>query len=366
VIESQITGEERSLRELNFQENDRVPIVGGFICKASFLERVAGMGPFWDNPREIAIEAYRRLGTDMILQFVLPKRPEDCTSSTTQTNFSRKSGSPCQYTVKDVLDYVSALPSPSEIRESFDSSSVYREFLRIMAEGQGEMKGMLWMPFYASACRFMWYSEFGFRPYLLALMRYPDMVKTLFAASGERARLRNRAVSEAIRHRDLPRFVYFGEDICYNRGPMVPVSLLREIYFPYLKRAVQPLKEAGISIIWHSDGNILPIVSDLLDCGIDGFQGFQAETDRRLGELARLKSKSGRKLILLGSISVSSTLPFGSTEAVKREVERCIDAASEGGGYFLSPSSSVGPEVPDENILTMYRHAIEYAAKVRS
>lgn len=351
---------------MNFQENDRVPVAGGFICKASFLERVAGMGPFWSNPRAIAVEAYRRLGTDMILQFVLPKRPDECTTSTTQTNFSRRGTSSCQYTLRDVLDYVSSRPSPSEIRESFDQASVYREFLKVMSAGQREMRGMFWMPFYASACRFMWYSEFGFRPYLLALMRYPDRMKILFRASAEQARLRNAAVSEAIRDGDLPRFVYFGEDICYNKGPMVPVSLLREIYFPYLKRAVQPLKEAGISIIWHSDGNILPIVPDLLDCGIDGFQGFQAETDRRLGDLARLKSRSGRKLILLGSISVSRTLPFGSTEDVKREVERCIDAASEGGGFFLSPSSSVGPEVPDENILTMYKHAIEYGAKVRS
>jgi len=79
-----------------------------------------------------------------------------------------------------------------------------------------------------------------------------------------------------------------------------------------------------------------------------------------------MKSRSGRKLILWGSISVSSTLPFGSTRDVRREVERCIDAAADGGGFFLTPSSSVGPEVPDENLLTMYRHAIEYGTKLRS
>jgi len=79
-----------------------------------------------------------------------------------------------------------------------------------------------------------------------------------------------------------------------------------------------------------------------------------------------MKTRSGRKLMLVGSISVSSTLPFGSPRRVREEVERCIDVASEGGGFFLSPSSSVGPEAPDRNILTMYRHAIPYGTRVRS
>jgi hypothetical protein len=359
-------GVERSLRELNFQENDRVPIAGGFICKASFLEKVARMGPFWNNPRAIAIEAYRRLGTDLIVQFVMPKRPENSTDSTTATNFSRRTDPSPRYTAESVVEHVDGLPSVAEIRRNSDSEAIYREFLRIMSDGQKEMGDMLWVPFYAMACRFMWYSQFGFWPYLLALARYPDDMEKLFRNSGEEARLRNKAIARAIRDQNIPPFLYFGEDICYNRGPMVPVRLLREVYFPHLKRAVRPLKDAGARIIWHSDGNILPILPDLLDCGIDGFQGFQAETDRRLEELAAMKSRSGRKLILWGSISVSSTLPFGSRNDVKREVERCIDAAAEGGGLFLSPSSSVGPEVPDENLLTMYRHTIEYGTKARS
>ncbi len=274
-------GVERSLRELRFQDNDRVPIAGGFICKATFLEKVAGLGPFWSNPRAIAIEVYRRLRVDLVIQLVLPKRPEECTSWSGPTNFSKKE--PCErFTVSDVVDYVEQLPSPSEVRKGFDSKAVYQDFLEMMIKGQREMRGMLWMPFFARACRFMWYSKFGFRPYLLALMRYPDEMRHLFALSAEEEMMRNKAIARAIADNDLPRFLYFGEDICYNKGPMVPVRLLREIYFPYLERSIQPLKEHGVRIIWHSDGNIMPILKDLLDCGIDGLQGFQSEADERL------------------------------------------------------------------------------------
>jgi hypothetical protein len=252
------------------------------------------------------------------------------------------------------------------VHQDFDAKACEREIVRIAVEGQREMRDMLWVPYSGgSSCAFMWYSRFGFRPYLLAIMRYPDAVETLFRNSGEEAMLRNRALAAAVRKNGLPPYVYFGEDICYNHGPMVPVSILREIYFPYLKRALEPLKAADIRIIWHSDGNILPITEDLLECGVDGFQGFQQEAGPTLEHFAGLRSRAGRKLILWGSISVTQTLPFGTPRDVEREVEACIDAAQEGGGYFVAPSSSVGPEVPDENIIAMHRHAIEYGSKVR-
>jgi hypothetical protein len=359
-------GYDRSVRELLFRENDRVPVAGGFICKASFLESVAGMGPFWDNPRGIAIEAYRRLGCDMVVQLVMPKREEDSTTSTMPTNFTRASEKNRYSTPEDVVGAINNLPSIPELRRTFDTDSAEREFEHILLAGQREMGDMLWMPYTGTACPFMWYSEFGYRPYFLAMMRYPEKVRSLFQHAGEEARLRNGALSRAILGNDLPRYVYFGEDICYNRGPMVPVDLLREIYFPHLRRAMEPLEDAGIDVIWHSDGNILPIVDDLLDCGVDGFQGFQQETGPDLEHLAEMKSRRGRKVILWGSVSVNRTLPFGSVRDVEREVERCIDAAAPGGGFFLAASSSVGPEVPDRNILAMHRHAIRYGTEFRS
>ena len=38
-----------------------------------------------------------------------------------------------------------------------------------------------------------------------------------------------------------------------------------------------PLVENGISVIWHCDGNINPILADILDLGVVGLQGFEEE-----------------------------------------------------------------------------------------
>ena len=49
------------------------------------------------------------------------------------------------------------------------------------------------------------------------------------------------------------------------------------LYFPELRRAVQPLIDNDIRIIWHCDGNIMPILDHLIDLGVSGLQGFQEE-----------------------------------------------------------------------------------------
>ncbi|RLI44562.1 hypothetical protein DRO69_07105 [Candidatus Bathyarchaeota archaeon] len=68
--------------------------------------------------------------------------------------------------------------------------------------------------------------------------------------------------STAIKEEHIPQFCFTGTDICYSHGPMISPKVLDEICFPYVKYAFEPLKKAGIKIIWHSDGYITRIVND--------------------------------------------------------------------------------------------------------
>ena len=169
------------------------------------------------------------------------------------------------------------------------------------------------------------------------------------------------AIARAVEKYRLSPFVYSGQDICFNDGPICSVEWLDGLYFPYLASAVEPLHEAGIGIIWHCDGNVLPIADRLIDTvGVAGFQGFQEETGCTLERMAAKQTRQGEKLILWGSISVTTTLPFGTVEDVKRDVERCFRAAAPGGGFALAPTSSILPETPLENILAMYEHGRQF------
>jgi uroporphyrinogen decarboxylase len=123
------------------------------------------------------------------------------------------------------------------------------------------------------------------------------------------------------------------------------------------------LRDNDIRVVWHCDGNILPILDDLVEAGMSGYQGFQEEAGVSLEKMAKVKTLWGRKPILWGSVSVTTTLPFGTVEDVKRSIERSFRIAAPGGGFGLASTSSILPETPLENILTLYRYGREYGRK---
>jgi len=362
-----MTHYERCLATLAGEKTDRAPIISGFVCQAEFLLHMSGVSSeeFWKEPRRHSIEAYRRAGADAIMQFVLPKRPETATEGTggRATNFSRREEPPeARFpTPESVIEYVQQQPSAEEVRRTFNAREEYDRYVAIMREGIRDMAPMVWVPGHVCGCPpFMWYGTFGYSGYFEAMITAPEVFDRFFAMLGEQRRLQNAEVARATREHDFIPVIYCGEDICYSAGPMCSPKLLSEIYFPHLRRAFEPLKEAGIKVVWHSDGYIMPIIEELISCGVDGFQGLEEDHGMRLETLAEMTNRDGEPLILWGSVSVTSTLPHGTVEDVRADVRRCLEIGARHGRLFLAPSSSVGPEVPTENIVELHRYGIEY------
>ena len=350
---------------------DRPPMIGGWITQEDVLVRMSGVtrDEFWSDPRHHAIAAYRALGVDVMVQFVLPKEPERATkgSGGRATNFTASSRDPSDEfpDVESVIRFIREYPTPAEIHRSFNRSKAYYDYLKTVNTGAHDMQPMVWVPGHICGCpSFMWYSRFGYENYFEAMLEAPEAFSDFFASLAEERRLLNAEVARATSDHDLLPLVYCGEDICFSDGPMCSPRLLDEIYFPHLKRAFEPLKDSAIRIVWHSDGNIMPIIDQLIASGVDGYQGLEEDHGMDLATVAAMKNRDGDPLILWGSVSVTSTLPFGSTTDVEADVKRCIDIGSRTRRFFLAPSSSVGPEVSTENILAMYRTGVEYGLQV--
>jgi uroporphyrinogen decarboxylase len=356
-------GKERALRALHFEPVDRVPTLGGQIQSTEVLMTFANRD-YWSafDPREVAIEAYKELGADLIVSLLLPFSP-DMEYRAWDVNAMFRYAKERYSDVEAVIEKIRRFPTPEELRRSFDQQAAYRIHLA-RAREQDRIAGddILWLAsgFQVGACRFMWYLEFGYENYFMLLADHKDIAERLFHYSGEAGRLQNEAIAAAILENDLPRFVYLGEDLCYNSGPMVSPRLLDEIYFPWLAHALEPFVRAGIDIIWHCDGNVMPILDRLLALGVTGFQGFQEDTGVDLAHLVSLRTIKNRRPILIGSVQARTILPFGTPSQVRREVERCIDTVGRGSGFVLAASADMQPEIPLENIETLYEHAREY------
>ena len=258
---------------------------------------------------------------------------------------------------EDVRDLIEALPAPDTLERNFDVESRadgYASSIKNLSDmARGEM---LFISGFGQT-DFMGGYGWGYENYLGALALYPEHLERYFAYTGEQGRLTNMAIARAVEKHGIAPYVYGGQDICYNDGPMCSVETLDKLYFPHLARAVEPLHQAGIGIIWHCDGDIRSILDQLINVvGVAGFQGFQEETGCTLEHIASHRTRDGEKLILWGSLSVTTTLPFGTVEDVKKNVERCFRVAAPGGGFALASTSSILPETPLQNILALYEH----------
>ena len=111
-------------------------------------------------------------------------------------------------------------------------------------------------------------------------------------------------------------------------------------------------------------GEIRAIVEQLL--GVAGLQGFEEEHGVSYDAIVKLKDRRDRPIGVWGCVSVTSTLPHGTVEDVKRSVERSFTAAGKDRGFVLSSTSSIMPEVPHANIDVLFKHGKQFGREFLS
>jgi len=153
-------------------------------------------------------------------------------------------------------------------------------------------------------------------------------------------------------------FILIGDDLADNHGPFMSPKLYRDFVHPYYKSLVQSLKKKGARVIFHSDGNLIPIIDDILDWGIDGLHPIQPGAM----DISQFKKGYGDRITIVGGVDVAKLLPFGTEEDVVRAVIDVIRAISPGGGHILGSSNSLHSYVPDiDKYLRNVRTYIETA-----
>ena len=90
--------------------------------------------------------------------------------------------------------------------------------------------------------------------------------------------------------------------------------------------------DAGVRLIHHCDGDVRPVVDDFIAIGFSGFQGFQYELGVDPYDLKQRRSRLGEELLFFTGLSVSRTLPFGTPEDVRDEVDYFLDFTDGGRG----------------------------------
>jgi hypothetical protein len=199
-------------------------------------------------------------------------------------------------------------------------------------------------------------SGIGWDVFTTLLYEAPHHLEKIWDERVDYAVMRNSVYAEY----QLAPVMQFCEDLSYKGGLLISPEHIRKYFIPRLKRTIQPLKEAGIKLIFHCDGNLMDILEDLIEAGIDGLNPIDPSAGMDIGFI---KQKYGDKLILVGNVDGSRILPFGTPEEVREEVASCIRKASPGGGHLIQCGcGELMPDVPLENALA-YFNAVEEFGK---
>ena len=145
-------------------------------------------------------------------------------------------------------------------------------------------------------------------------------------------------------------------DYCTNTGPFLSPEDFEDLVFPYLRRLVNAVHRSGAFFIKHTDGNLWPIIDNLVNTGIDALHSIDPVAGMDIG---KLKKMYGDRICLCGNVDIG-LLHLGSPNEVIREVKKCINAAAHGGGYILSTSNVIQKNHKRENILAMIKTAKKY------
>ncbi len=105
-------------------------------------------------------------------------------------------------------------------------------------------------------------------------------------------------------------------------------------------------------LFFHSDGDIFPLIDDLVEIGVDILNPIQTSAGK-MSDLATLKRRYGKSLTFCGAVDTQHILPRGTPEHVRQEVRRVIGLLGPGGGYMVASVHSIMNDVPPENILAM-------------
>ena len=145
--------------------------------------------------------------------------------------------------------------------------------------------------------------------------------------------------------------VWTGDDVGMQTGMLVSPRAWRQFLKPKMAAFIAALKAINppVKVAYHSDGNILPIIPDLIEIGLDVLNPIQPACM----DPAELKKKYGDRLCFWGSIDEQSTLPFGTPEQVRAEVLARLATLGRGGGLILGPTHHVQLDTPMENFWAM-------------
>jgi len=154
--------------------------------------------------------------------------------------------------------------------------------------------------------------------------------------------------------------LFLAEDICYNRGPLISPTMMREFLFPYYQQLITNIKNRQLDKSRHmvlqidTDGDCRPVIPVYQELGMDYMSPFEVASGCDVVEIR----KQYPQLLMSGGID--KRILAKSKDAIDHEIDRIMPFMKDHGGYIPTCDHGVPEEVSFENYMHYRKRMLEF------
>lgn len=186
----------------------------------------------------------------------------------------------------------------------------------------------------------------GMEDFMIDLLSAPEMARALIAKVADFTYEFARA--HALCGVEL---LCFYDDYGMQDRLQIPPKIWRQFIKPWWKKILDALRREFPQCVFflHSCGQIEAILPDIIEVGFDVLHPLQPECQ----DVESIVAKYREYLTFWGTISAQITIPLGTRAEVQEEARHRMRLATSFGNLIVSPSNTIGGEVPVENVLAL-------------
>lgn len=141
--------------------------------------------------------------------------------------------------------------------------------------------------------------------------------------------------------------IFTSDDLGSQRGLMMSPAAFRKVLKPFYAELIDEIHSLGMHFWLHTCGNVLSIIEDFIEIGLDVIHPIQAHTMQYEDVVERF----GGRISFLVGIDVQHLLPEGTPDEVRQGVRDAVRIFRRPeGGLLLAAGNGIMPETPLENI----------------
>lgn len=168
----------------------------------------------------------------------------------------------------------------------------------------------------------------GMENALINYLEYPDEMAALLRVIADYKIKYIRMMAKEV-HPDI---IFYHDDWGSKQNLFLPPRVWRAIIKPLQKEIADVIHECGMIYMHHADCICQPIVTDMVEIGVDIWQGVIAQND-----IVEIQRVTEGKLAMAGGIDGPKVdIENITEEQIRAEVRRAIDTYCPGGRFFPS------------------------------